>query len=147
VVASLQAALEKLIEKHRIDGLVLIGHSGGGTLAMLLAERIHQTRKVVTLAGNLDTEAWTAQQGYSPLTGSLNPTDRPELPSSIKQVHFIGAEDRTISPEPARKLHVANPRVKLIEVEGVRHESGWDGYFCQLLAQIGGACKTQPSHP
>jgi len=130
VIASLQLALNKLIQRHGISELALIGHSGGGALAMLLAERIPRTRQVVTLAGNLDTQAWTRKQGYSELAGSLNPARRPALPSRIRQLHFQGAEDRS--------LPAGMPGV--IRLEGVGHTAGWEAVFCEILSRAGGRC-------
>ena len=131
VVSSMRAALERLIEKHGIDDLVLIGHSGGGTLAMLLAERIAQTRMIITLAGNLDTKAWTERHDYSPLLGSLNPAERPPLSPQIRQFHFAGAQDRNL---PATGSDV-------IIVDGVGHVRGWEAIYCEILKATGGTCR------
>ena len=67
------AALSDILQRRPYQGLVLIGYSGGGVLAMLLAEQFPATQAVVTVAGNLDTDAWAIEHGYSPLRGSLNP--------------------------------------------------------------------------
>jgi hypothetical protein len=131
VVSSMQSVLEQLIDRHGIKQLVLIGHSGGGALAMLLAERIPQTETVVTLAGNLDTEAWTEKHGYSVLVGSLNPAQRPPLPQAINQLHFRGIEDRN--------LPAATPEV--ISFDGVGHSRGWEAVYCEVLARMGGVCR------
>lgn len=140
VVASMAAALEKLIERYQIDELALIGHSGGGTLAILLAERIQQTRMLITIAGNLDIRQWTLRHDYSPLTGSLNPADRPCLSQSITQFHFTGKQDTNVSPEPIQRLLKKCPGLNHIQVDEAGHESGWDSYFCQLLLLTGGRC-------
>jgi pimeloyl-ACP methyl ester carboxylesterase len=132
VVSSLQAAIEKLVERYAIEELALFGHSGGGALAMLLAERIPQIRMVVTLAGNLDTQAWTKKHGYSQLAGSLNPKQRPALPARIRQYHFRGADDRNL---PAASQDS-------IKLDGVGHVRGWERVYCKLLARVGGACSS-----
>ena len=138
VVSSMQAALEKLIERHAISELALFGHSGGGALAMLLAERIPQIKTIVTLAGNLDTEAWTLKHGYSELAGSLNPAKRAGLPSAIRQYHFLGSEDRDIPhdlPEERGMNHIV--------IEGVGHAPGWEEVYCDILKRTGGKCRFQ----
>jgi len=140
VVASMAAALQKLVQSQQIDELVLIGHSGGGTLAMLLAEHIQQTRMLITIAGNLDINQWTLKHGYSHLAGSLNPADRPPLSQSIVQFHFTGKQDTNVSPEPIQRLMKNHPGWNYIQVEGAGHETGWDNYFCQLLRLIGSRC-------
>ena len=70
----------------------MIGYSGGGTLAQLVAEKFTQTRAVVTLAGNLDLAAWVQLHDYTPLGGSLNPAERPPLPGHILQIHYVGKQ-------------------------------------------------------
>ena len=76
VVQSLVAALRYEITAEGAPGIVLIGHSGGGALAMLIAERLPETRAVITIAGNLDTRRWWTHNGYAPLTESLDPAQQ-----------------------------------------------------------------------
>jgi dienelactone hydrolase len=97
VVASMAKALERL--SPRGERLVLVGHSGGGTLAMLLAERVETVDTVITVAGNLDVAAWTRRHDYEPLSGSLDPSARPALPLRIRQVHLAGGRDREVPPD------------------------------------------------
>ena len=99
VVRSLVAALRTLPEARNAPGIVLVGFSGGGTLAMLVAERVPEVRAVVTVAGNLDPDAWTARHGYTPLSRSLNPARRPPLPARVRQLHLRGGRDRRVPPE------------------------------------------------
>ncbi|MEN8259796.1 MAG: alpha/beta hydrolase, partial [Pseudomonadota bacterium] len=98
VVDSMAAALTRLLEGQGSRELVLIGHSGGGALAVLLAGRLSGVRAVVTLAGNLDTDAWIRHHGYSHLAGSLNPAASPTLARRIEQLHYQGGRDREIPP-------------------------------------------------
>ncbi len=86
VVASMTAALNRLSADY--EALVLMGYSGGGTLAMLMAERLPKTETVITVAANLDTDRWSELHRQQPLSGSLNPAARPPLPPRIRQMHF-----------------------------------------------------------
>ena len=76
-MSSMASALRRYLSRGDIDRLVWLGYSGGGTLAMLLAPRFDQTTDVVTVAANLDIDAWTDRHGYSRLSGSLNPARQP----------------------------------------------------------------------
>jgi len=99
VIDSLETVLRDLMERHGFDRLDLFGHSGGGTLAVLLGERLaERTDTIVTLAGNLDVAAWSAHHGFSPLHASLDPAKRPPLPPAIRQRHYAAAQDRNVPP-------------------------------------------------
>lgn len=108
VVTSLERALRNFLTQSRLrppiaknatyDRIGLFGHSGGGTLVMLLAPRIAQTYAVATIAANLDINAWTSYRGFSPLRQSINPAQQPALPRYIRQIHWAGALDRNIPP-------------------------------------------------
>lgn len=100
VVASMSAALDRLSADY--PALVLLGYSGGGTLAMLIAARQPKTAAVVTVAANLDTARWTELHKQRPLIGSLNPADRPPLPPDIRQVHYAGGRDDNVPPTLVR---------------------------------------------
>lgn len=100
VVKSMSAVLDRLSEDY--PRLVLLGYSGGGTLAMLLAERQPKTEAVVTVAANLDTARWAALHKQQPLSGSLNPAGRPPLEPHIRQMHFAGGRDDNVPPELVR---------------------------------------------
>ncbi len=60
---------------------------------MLVAARMEQVRQVVTIAANLDIDAWAEHSGYSRLRGSLNPATQPPLPTHIQQIHLAGGRD------------------------------------------------------
>src|SRR6202171_365024 len=98
VVASMVAALRRFLALHPFRRVVLIGYSGGGTLAWLMAAQVPETAAIVTVAANLDTDGWTRIHGYSPLTGSLNPALMPPLPPTIGQLHYVGRRDRHVPP-------------------------------------------------
>ncbi len=130
VVASMAAALAGSVPPGR--ALMLIGHSGGGALAVLLARRVSQVVAVVTLAGNLDTDAWTRRRGYSPLAGSLNPVDGPALPGTTLQRHYGGEQDREIPPDLLRAA-AARLGGRLTLLPDTSHNSGWERHWPAIL--------------
>ena len=86
VVDSMAKAIRVIARRGGYSALRLFGHSGGGTLALLLAPRLEGVLDVVTVAGNLDIEAWTRHHGYSPLRDSLNPASEPALAPERRSV-------------------------------------------------------------
>ncbi len=140
VVSSMVSVLEKFVQTNQIKELTLIGHSGGGALAMLIAEHIPQTRMLITIAGNLDIDYWAQKHGYSQLDGSLNPVEQPLLSKAIVQYHFTGKQDGNVSHEPVERLKAIYPALNHIQVENAGHMKGWENYFCELLRNTGNRC-------
>ena len=135
VVASLVAAARRLARSYRFQGLALFGHSGGGTLAMLMAGRMAETRSVVTLAAVLDTEAWAKDQRL-PLDGSLNPVpERGLVRKTIVQRHYAGGRDvvvpRSLAARAAQLLEVP-----LILVDRFDHVCCWEASWPDILASL-----------
>ncbi len=126
-VASMAAALRQHIPASA--RVLLIGHSGGGTLAVLmaalLAEEQNNASAVVTLAGNLQVATWTRYHHYSPLTQSLDPMTQPPLPACISQYHFAGAEDGEILPVWIEEFAQRQPSSQFQRLAGVTHREGW----------------------
>ncbi|HRP95470.1 MAG TPA: alpha/beta hydrolase [Rhodocyclaceae bacterium] len=133
VVAAMAGAITAFVRERGFGELVLIGHSGGGTLAVLLAERLERTVALVTLAANLDIDAWAAMHGYTPLAGSLNPASRAPLPPSIAQLHYVGSADRNVPPALVRDYARRQAAAPVVEVPGFDHACCWVSAWPELL--------------
>ncbi|MEA1938193.1 MAG: alpha/beta hydrolase [Pseudomonadota bacterium] len=96
ILDSLNAALDSLKARTGAHRLRLAGFSGGGVVAVLLAARRNDIAQITTIAAPLDTDAWTAHHGVSPLTGSLNPMDVAEQVVHIQQTHYAGGNDKIV---------------------------------------------------
>ena len=137
VVDSMARALRRFLRSHPFPSLSFIGHSGGGTLAVLLAEHFEQTRAVVTVAANLDVAAWARLHDYSPLDGSLDPMQRPPLPDGIMQWHLAGADDEQIPPALFRAYAARHPDIRLTIHEGQDHACCWRALWPEVLQSLG----------
>ncbi len=100
VVASLDRAIGLLKRKLGMSRarLLLIGYSGGGQVAALLAARRRDVAGLLTVAANLDHAAWTAYHGDTPLSGSLDAADEAPLLRGLPQRHLVGEEDEVVPP-------------------------------------------------
>ena len=116
--------------------VVLIGHSGGAALALLIAEKLQKAAAVVTIAGNIDTDAWISHHKYTPLFDSLNPADRAPLPASIKQLHLVGSIDRVVPPELARNWLSRQHSAEVWYVDGNTHVCCWAEQWPAVLQWI-----------
>jgi len=133
VVDSAVAVARQLLSQRQRQTLFLIGHSGGGTLAMLMAAQLPETRAVITIAGNLDTDAWTQYHGYESLRGSLNPARRPPLDRSILQMHLVGKNDDNIPPQMLLRATESQWRTRVGMVEGFDHSCCWPQLWPMVL--------------
>ena len=134
-VASMAVVIEA--ERRRGAGrprpVLLVGYSGGGTLAVLLAEVLAGVRGVVTVAGNLDVGAWTRHHGFSPLAGSLDPAARPPLPAHLPRLHLAGARDTEVLAAWTRRFAAGRPGAAVRVVEGFDHACCWEAAWPALL--------------
>jgi dienelactone hydrolase len=101
-VASTVAALETLIRENSTRRVILLGYSGGGTLAYLVAPHIPSVSAVITIAANLDIDAWTRAHGYLPLSDSDNPATVPALDRRITQIAIVGGRDVNVPQSSLR---------------------------------------------
>ncbi len=149
VVASMVQALLQLTQGKSCRP-VLIGYSGGGALAVLIAQRLAQTVSgVVTLAGNLDLGAWTSLHRYTPLDGSLDPAKLPPLPETIFQIHIAGERDNNIPAFLIRKEASRQPGARFLLLPRHAHACPPNNLWPGILAAISGlepiqSAKTAP---
>lgn len=136
VVDSMAAALAKFIPALKPASVVLIGHSGGGALAMLLAVRPIKVKAVVTLAGNLDIEAWAQLHHFSDLSGSLNPALMEPLDMTIVQMHFLGGKDQNIPSPIVSRFARHQPRAYFKMYQDFDHRCCWAEKWGEILERL-----------
>lgn len=131
------------LHKHVTDDapITLIGHSGGGTLAVLLAARLKNVDQVVTLAGNLQVTKWTTFHHYSPLSLSLDPARQPPLSPCTRQYHLAGAQDQEILPDWIEEYSQTQPSSHFQQLNDADHRTGWPLWW--TLINIEPTIKTQ----
>lgn len=136
VVASMAMATSELIAAAEAANVTLIGFSGGGVLALLVAQRLTGVSTVITLAANLDTHAWTRHHGVRPLTGSINPADISNWRADLRQVHYIGALDSTVPPESRAEFRARVPQAVFITLPDVDHNCCWHDHWQDILKRM-----------
>ncbi|MFT4562858.1 MAG: hypothetical protein ACI9BW_002607, partial [Gammaproteobacteria bacterium] len=125
VVDQLLATINPIIRRFPDSKIVLVGYSGGGTLAMLAAPGLDRVDAVVTIAANLDTRAWLEHHGYSPLEGSMNPADQAPLPPRIGQFHFFGGDDDNVPARLAKRTISRQENAEVEIIDGFGHRCCW----------------------
>lgn len=139
VVDALDRAVSVMVEEHSLSSIRLVGFSGGGAVAALLASRRDDVADLRSVAGNLDPAIHSALHRVTPLASSLNPAaqDEPAMARlrAVNQIHFVGQDDRNVTPalyqSYARAVNAACSRMVLLP--GLSHEKGWEAEWPRLL--------------
>ncbi len=137
-IDSANLAIDTLKRRFGATKLVLVGYSGGGAVAALLAERRSDVARLITVAGNLDHRAWTAHHHVQPLVASLNAADAAQQLAGLPQTHFIGSKDKVVPPELARAWPraFAGPRGSNLRIiPGADHTCCWAERWADLFPQ------------
>ena len=139
-VASLDEAVSQAKVRAGAGQVALVGFSGGGGAAALVAARRGDVAFLATVAGLLDTDGWTARMHVSPLADSLNPLDAAPRLRRLAQMHYCGGADRTVPPETAMAFCRALGRQDcLAAVPGMEHGGAWETVMPDLLGRLGRA--------
>jgi len=137
VIDATNNALNTLKAKFNAQQLQLVGYSGGGAVAVLIAARRNDVVKLITIAGNLDHHEWTNHHNISPLSNSLNPVDYHKRLARIEQVHFVGANDK-ITPPLLVKQFVAqvdvHNKARVIVIPKFDHYCCWVRDWTSLIS-------------
>lgn len=132
VVQSYMQVLDAIKAQHGVTGFHLVGYSGGGGIAVLLAERRSDILSLRTVSGLLDSDAFTNYHHVSPLDLSLNPANRAASLSGLPQMHYIGADDQIV-PSVLAQNFVARMGsqncAQIVVAPDVTHEKGWEAYW------------------
>jgi hypothetical protein len=104
----------------------LVGYSGGGAVAVLIAARRSDVVSIRTVTGNLDDEFVNRLHDVIDFASRV---------ASIPQVHFSGAKDEVVPPSVAQRfVDAAGTRcARALTVPGLSHGSDWSARWPALL--------------
>ncbi len=118
-------AVEALKRASGATSLALVGYSGGGAMAALVAAARSDVSCLVTLAAPLDTDTWTHTIGVSRLRASRNPLEVAPQLTKLAQTHFRGLNDRLVPPVSTTRFAARVPTAKIIDLPDVDHTCCW----------------------
>ncbi|CAA7627306.1 Esterase/lipase/thioesterase [Candidatus Terasakiella magnetica] len=127
VVASMNQAVDQIAAQVPGQKINLVGYSGGGAVAVLVAAGRKDVGSIRTVAGNLDHAEVNRLAKVSQLSGSINAIDVAAQVAKIPQIHFSGAADTTVPPVIAERFAgaVGTSCARIKVVPGATHETGW----------------------
>ncbi len=130
--------IDALVRQTQTSEVTLIGYSGGGALAALVATQRQDVVCLMTVAAPLNTDAWVSMHKVTPLLNSLNPANTTAALGSLPQVHFQGRADRVVPTETTQLYQHNHPRARFEIVAGYDHECCWEETWA---TRIKNACR------
>jgi len=143
VVDALNQQLDRVVEGAGKGVIRIVGYSGGGVLAALLAARRTDVAAIATIAAPLDVDAWTTQSGVTPLYLSKRPMDEVEWLRGVRQDHFNGGADAIAPAETTRRFVRAGGTDAPVRVHvwpEMTHR-GWPARWGEASSALWGGCE------
>ncbi len=134
-VAATSSAVETLKLLSHASDVSLVGYSGGGAMAALVAGRRDDVKCLVTVAAPLDIAAWADSIGVSRLRQSLNPADVAARLKDLPQTHFRGMADQAVPPPSASRFLASVPAARVIDRIEFDHQCCWQRDWAFLREQ------------
>ena len=106
-----------------------------GSLALLVAERVPAVKAVVTVAANLDLDAWVSYHGYRPLAGSLDPLKARAVAPGC-EIHIAAERDIVVPLEQSRQAIARRPASQLWIEPHADHACCWTRRWLELMDRI-----------
>lgn len=144
VIAAIDDAMGQIVAQSGARAINIVGYSGGGAVAVLVASRRSDVQSLRTVAGLLDTDVFAVIHDVTRLSESLNPAERAPRIATIAQSHFIGGADqiipRAIVDSYLRQLgstYCADVRV----FPQIGHNGNWPELWASLKPEIIPTCR------
>jgi hypothetical protein len=137
VIDSVSAVIDSGKKKAGAGKLEIVGFSGGGAMAVLVAARRSDVIGIRTVAGNLDHRVWTQYHKVDPLRESLNAADVAGKVAHVPQVHYVGSQDENIGLYVAESFRSKAGRDNCINIEmvkGASHSQRWEQAWPDLIS-------------
>lgn len=149
VINSYGKALDEIAQRYDIRGFHLIGYSGGGAIAALIASRRSDILSLRTVSGVLDHKTQTDLLHKEPLDASLNPTEIAASLIRLPQYHFIGGQDPYVPPAVLHSYLQSSPPSHCLQtmlVQEAGYDTGWVDKWPELL-ELPVTCYNKPHTP
>ena len=131
-VAAIGQAVDQIKTSTGAGTVNLVGYSGGGAMAALIAARRRDVNCLVTVAAPLDTNAWTDALGVSRLELSLNPADAAGDLRNVRQTHFRGLRDKLVPPATVNRFIERAKPAAVVDKPDFDHQCCWSDEWREL---------------
>jgi len=139
IVTAMASAVSTIATRAPRQGIELVGYSGGGAIAVLVAAQRKDVLSIRTVAGNLDDDEVNRIHNVSAMPESEDAIHYVAAVAAIPQVHFSGTDDRVVPTVIPRRFVsaaiAAGARcARTVPVSGLSHDGDWATVWPTLLA-------------
>lgn len=135
VVSAYDDTLNQIKPMLGVKRFRLVGFSGGGVIAALLAQRRDDVEMLITVAAPLAVTDWVGWHGLSPLTGSLDPAAQSRNIHMPFSVNFVGGKDRIV-PVHIVETYVGRIGGRIVTIADFDHDCCWVRDWVELLHRV-----------
>ncbi len=138
VIDAYNAALDEISKRYGIIGFNLIAYDGGAVIASALAAGRNDILSLRTVAGIMDTNAWSDVHGVPRAEEEQNPALKAVKLSGIPQYHFIGGQDKEVPPSVLHGYLQSLPPTRCVQYDLIQeneHKDGWVEKWPELLSR------------
>lgn len=140
IVTAMDSAVSTISARAPQQGIELVGYSGGGAIAVLVAARRHDVLSIRTVAGNLDDDEVNRIHMVSGMPESEDAIHYVAAVAGVPQVHFSGTDDRIVPIAIPHSFVLAARAAgahcaRTVSVPGLSHGGEWAKVWPALLAQ------------
>jgi hypothetical protein len=138
IVTAMDSAVSSTAARAPQQGIELVGYSGGGAIAVLVAAQRHDVLSIRTVAGNLDDDEVNRIHRVSAMPESEDAMHYVRAVAAIPQVHFSGTDDRIVPIAIPRSfvsaaMMAGGQCARTVAVPGLSHDGDWAKVWPALL--------------
>jgi len=139
VIHATSQALDAIKAKTGATQFLLVGFSGGASVAALVASERSDILGLITVAGDLNHQQLNTYHHVTPLSGSLNPFHVTEKLRDLPQDHWVGGKDKLIpshiTEQFVQKIH--NSRCARVHIlKKASHHKEWEKAWYAILSEF-----------
>lgn len=116
------------IQKYNAPYIEFVAYDGGAPVAFSLAATMGGVRKIVTIAGVLDVDAYVNKNNLPDFEDAQSPIKLANQVSQIPQIHFVGGKDEITTRGMAERFvsKLKNPRSAQVRLAPNMGHTGWE---------------------
>lgn len=132
VIESVNSVINQVTKQAPVH---LVGGSGGGSVAVLVAARNSHVKSILTIGANLDHAAFRALHRVSRMGHSLDPINYVDVVARIPQLHVSCGKDIIVPPFIVDKFvsSSAGKCAQHVIIPNIDHYKGWEDAWPSVL--------------